>query len=252
MLAAHEPQTTFSPCRPLAADHLIRHALVAPQERRDGPLLLQFGPHRAPWLLSSDAPQPSLATCRPSLRLETHHSFESRAVRQDSGLDKPPHGNEQLACSSDDPEPAESATAVAKARRIPLRQRTRRLKAEPPPGHLNGPGTDVVISDFGEATLIDGVPPRSGRGGQAAERPDCFAMANGPLSEACQDTAPGTIGSNPFAGQEWPHFCQRRVLARRHQRVVFGFQLAHALSLHLDLLPLLAEPVPSAAVACLA
>jgi hypothetical protein len=129
MREAHRPQTTFYPCRPLAAEHLIRHALVAPRERRGGPPLLKIGPHREPCLLSSGPPQPSLATCRSSLLLETHRGFESRAVRQDSCLDKPPQGNEQLARESDDPYPAESATAVAKALLIPLRQRTRWLKA---------------------------------------------------------------------------------------------------------------------------
>ena len=97
MREAHPPQTTFYPCRPLAAEHLIRHALVAPKERRGGPPLLKIGPPREPCLLSGGSPQPSPATCRPSLLLETHYSFQRRAIRQDSCLDKPPQGNEQLA-----------------------------------------------------------------------------------------------------------------------------------------------------------
>ena len=129
MREAHQPQTTFYPCRPLAAEHLIRHARVALSERRGGPPLLKIGPHREPCLLSSGPPQPSLVTSRPSLLLETHRGFESRAVRQDSCLDKPPQGNEQLARQSDNPDPAESATAVAKVLLIPLRQRTRGLNA---------------------------------------------------------------------------------------------------------------------------
>ena len=55
------PQTTFSPCRPLPTDHLILHALMAPGERRGGQPLLKIGPRRAPCLLPSCPPQPSLA-----------------------------------------------------------------------------------------------------------------------------------------------------------------------------------------------
>src|SRR5882724_4425972 len=128
MREAPQPQTTFDPCRPLAAEHLIRHALVAPSEHRGGPPLLKIGPHREPCLLASGPPQPSLATCRPPMLLETHGGFESRTVRQDAGLDKPPQGNEQLARQSNNPYPAKPATAAAKALLIPLRQRTRWLK----------------------------------------------------------------------------------------------------------------------------
>jgi hypothetical protein len=129
MREAHPPQTTFYPCRPLAAEHLIQHALVAPRERRGGPPLLQIGPPRDPGLLSSGPPQPRLATWRPALRLETHGGLESRAVWQDSWLDKPPQGHAPLAPERDHSSPAESATAVAKALLIPRRQRTRWLKA---------------------------------------------------------------------------------------------------------------------------
>ena len=60
MREAYPPQTTFYPCRCLPTAHLIRHALVAPSERRGGPPLLTLGPHREPWLLPSGLPQPSL------------------------------------------------------------------------------------------------------------------------------------------------------------------------------------------------
>jgi hypothetical protein len=54
---------------------------------------------------------------QPETVLETHRGCESRAVRQDACLDKPPHGNEQRARERDHPDAAESATAVAKALR---------------------------------------------------------------------------------------------------------------------------------------
>jgi hypothetical protein len=69
MREAYPPQTTFYPCRRLPTEHLIRHALVAPRERRGRPPLLKFGPQREPCLLPSGPPQPSLATCRPSMLL---------------------------------------------------------------------------------------------------------------------------------------------------------------------------------------
>ncbi len=55
---AYPPQTTFYPCRSLPTEHLIRHALVAPRERRGGPPLLKLGPQREPCLLPSGPPSP--------------------------------------------------------------------------------------------------------------------------------------------------------------------------------------------------
>jgi hypothetical protein len=49
MRAAQQPHTPCAPCRPLAAEPLIRHARVAPRERRGGPPRLQLGlPHALP------------------------------------------------------------------------------------------------------------------------------------------------------------------------------------------------------------
>src|SRR5262245_18615249 len=105
MRGASLPPTTFYPCRPLYTDHPILHALMAPGERRGGQPLLKIGPQREPCLLSSCPPHPNLAA-RPSAWLETHRRFEGRTVRQDPRLDKPPQGNEQLACQGDNPDPA--------------------------------------------------------------------------------------------------------------------------------------------------
>jgi hypothetical protein len=165
MREAQQPQTTFYPCRPLAAAHLSRHALVAPREHRGGPPRLKIGPHREPCLLSSGPPQPRLATWRPSRLFETPSGFESRAVRPDACRDQPPQGHAQLARERDHSSPAESATAVAKALLRPRRQRTRWRNASPAPGNRNGQGAEVVISGFGDATRIGGVPTGIGRGG---------------------------------------------------------------------------------------
>jgi hypothetical protein len=102
MREAYPPQTTFYPCRRLPTEHLIRHALVAPRERRGRPPLLKFAPQREPCLLPSGPPQPSLAAIPPGF-LDMHGSFEGRAVRQDTCLDKPPQGHEPLARQRDNP-----------------------------------------------------------------------------------------------------------------------------------------------------
>jgi hypothetical protein len=67
MREAQQPHTTCDPCRPLAAEPLLRQALGAPSERRGGPPLRTIGPHREPCLLASGPPQPRLATGRPAL-----------------------------------------------------------------------------------------------------------------------------------------------------------------------------------------
>ena len=132
---------------------------------------------------------------------------------------------------------------MAKALLIPRRPRTRWLKAEPSPGKLNSHGADGVVAGFGEAPLIGGGPTRLGGGGQAAERPDFFAVAKGPPAEAFQDKAPGTIRPNPFQGEELPHLLHHRLLGRLQHRTAFGFQLGKALGQRLHVLPLLAKPV---------
>jgi hypothetical protein len=96
MREAYPPQTTFSPCRSLPTEHLIPQARVAPRERRGGPPLLNLGPPREPCLLPSGPPQPSPAALSSGF-LDRHGRFEGSAVRQDTGLDKPPQGDEPLA-----------------------------------------------------------------------------------------------------------------------------------------------------------
>jgi hypothetical protein len=155
MREAHPPQTTFYPCRHFPAEHLIRHAHVAPRERRGESPLLTIGPRREPRLLPSGPPQPSLAAI-PSGFLNTHGAFKGSTVRQDTCLDKPPQGNQQLSRQSDHPYPTESATPVAKALLIPLRERTLWLKAQPSPGNLNSHRADMIVAGFGDATLVDG------------------------------------------------------------------------------------------------
>jgi hypothetical protein len=133
---------------------------------------------------------------------------------------------------------------VAKALLIPRRERTTWLKTQPSPGNLDGHCPDVIVPGFGDATLIGGVPTRIGRGGQATESAHFLAMTKGSPAKEFHDKDPGTIGPNPLQGQELPHFFHRRILARLEPRTTFGFQLGNALSHHLDVLPLLAEPEP--------
>jgi hypothetical protein len=68
-------------------------------------------------------------------------------------------------------------------------------------------------------------------------------MTKGPPAEACHDQAPGTIGPNPFQGQEVPHCFHHRLLARLEQGTAFGFPLGDVRGQRLDVLPLLAETV---------
>ena len=113
---AYPPQTTFYPCRCLPTEHLIRHALVAPRERRRAALQA-----RSAMRTPSPPERPTPAQSHRSVWvLEMHGSFEGSAVRQDPCLDKPPQGNEQLARQRDNPYPAQAATPVAKLL-IPLR-----------------------------------------------------------------------------------------------------------------------------------
>jgi hypothetical protein len=240
MREAHQPQTTFYPCRYRPTEHLIRHALVAPRERRGGPPLLKLGPQREPCRLPSGPPQPSL-TAIPSGFLDMHGSFEGSAVRQDTCLDKPPQGHEPLARQRDNPYPAQAATPVAKALLLPLRERTPWLKTQPSPGHLHGHRADVIVPGLGDATLIGWVPSRIGSGCQATESPHFLAITKGPPAEAFHDKDPGPIRPTPLQGQELPHVLHHRILARLEQRTAFGCQLGHALSQRLDGLPLLAE-----------
>jgi hypothetical protein len=170
MREAHPPQTTFSPCRSLVTEHLILHTFVASRERRGGPPLLKLGALCEPCLLSSGPPQPSLAAL-PSGLLETHDRFEDGAVRQDSRLDKPPQGNEQLTCQSDNAQPAQSTTSVAKALQIPLRERTLGLKAPPSPGNFNRHRADVMVAGLSDAALIGEVATGIGSGRQTTQRP---------------------------------------------------------------------------------
>jgi hypothetical protein len=172
-----------------------------------------------------------------------HRCCERRAVRQAAGLDTPPQGHAPLACERDHPAAAESATAVATARLIPRRQRTRGRHAEPAPGHRKGPGAEVVIAGFGEATRLGGVPTRRGRGRHAAGRPDFFALAQGPPAAAVPDTDPGPRGPKPLEGQAVPHGLPRRRRGRRQPRAAFGVPRGHALGQRRHGLPRLAETV---------
>jgi hypothetical protein len=121
MREAYSPQTTCYPCRALPTAHLLQQARVAPSERCGEPPLLPIGPRRAPCLLPSGPPQPSLPAL-PSGWLDRHRGIEGRAIRQDPCRNKPPPGHEPLARQRDTPSSAVSATAVAKAPLIPRRE----------------------------------------------------------------------------------------------------------------------------------
>ena len=103
MREAAPPQTTFYPCRSLPPAHLLLQALVAPVKPWGGQPLLKIGSRRAPCLLPRCPYQPSCAAPMLSEFLEMDGGFESRAVRQEPRLDKPPQGNEQLARQRDHP-----------------------------------------------------------------------------------------------------------------------------------------------------
>ena len=133
-----------------------------------------IGSRCEPRLLPSDPHQPSLAARILAECFDMDGGFESCAVRHDSRLDEPPQGNEQRAREGDNPNPAQAAPAVGEALRIPLRQRTRGLKAHPPPSTLDGQRANVIVSGLGEAALIGRVSARIGGGVRPLSAPTSF------------------------------------------------------------------------------
>jgi hypothetical protein len=221
MRQASLPQTPCSPCRPRHTAHPLRHALLAPGERRGGPPRLKSGPRRAPWLLSR-WPLPHRLAARPAGVLATDGRCEGSAVRQAPRLDNPPQGTEPLTRQGDHPSPAPAATAVAKALLRPRRQRALGLKAPPSPGPLNGPRADVRVACFGTAPLIGGVATRLRGGRQPAPGSDCFSITQGPPAAERPHNPPGTIDPHPLAPQELRHLLRHGSRGPLEPRAAFS------------------------------
>jgi len=110
-------------------------------------------------------------------------ALHDRAVRNQSGVDKPPQRDDQLARQRHDRDPPDSAFRITDPRVEPSRQAARRLMAEPQPRQFYGVMPSPRIAGLTDPLLAAARAAAVGRRRQADKARDRAPITEGPVED---------------------------------------------------------------------